>query len=245
MRLQKLFVALTSSILALWLAATPSVAALLPVNAQVQYLIQKLPPVTFTGSGVGSSVGGGIATIPTDIFSGNPAIVVPISPTFVGATRITVAANSIGNPAASFRPDGAMGLAGSVFSNSPHAGGIPLFQVGGGDEPFANTVVLGALIGDLAGVTWMGGNAVFTAMGAALAIPATIRATAYDNRTPGGQGTIQLAAPTTVNTGVFGSYPLFGILTLTYTPEPATLTLLGAGIAALAMIGRRKLEKGR
>ena len=236
---------LTGLALVLSLSPTPTLAALLPVNVQVQYLIQKLPPVTFTGSGVGSSVGGGIATIPADIFSGNPAIVVPISPTFVGVTRITVPASSIGNPAASFGPDGAMGLAGSVFSDSLHAGGIPLFQVGGGDEPFANTVAFGPLIGDLAGVTWMGGNAVFTVMGAALAIPATIRATAYDNRTPGGQGTIQLVAPTTVNTGVFGSYPLFGILTLTYTPEPGTLTLLGAGVATLAAIGRRKQPAAR
>jgi len=89
----------------------------------------------------------------------------------------------------------------------------------------------------------MGGTAVFSATGAALGIPATIVATAYDNRTPAGAGTVQLVAPGSISFNLFGGFPAFGVLTLTYTPEPGTLTLLGAGVAALAMLGRRKLEE--
>ena len=74
-------------------------------------------------------------------------------------------------------------------------------------------------------------------------IAITVRATAYDNRTAAGQGTVQLVAPARVQTGVFGPYPVFGILTLTYTPEPGTLTLLGAGVAALAALGQRKRSR--
>jgi len=50
-------------------------------------------------------------------------------------------------------------------------------------------------------------------------------------------------APAKAALGIFGSLPVYGILTLTYTPEPGTLLLLGTGIAGLAMIGRKKMSK--
>lgn len=232
--------------LLLALSPAPSFAAVLPLNVQVQFLIAHLPAVTFTGLGTGISVGGGIATIPAELFAGNAAISIPISPTFIGLDRMTVPASSLDNPAGSFGPDGAMGLAGAVYFEAggvPY-GVVPLFRIGGTDA-FGSNFSVGALAGSIQGATWMGGTRVFKWTSAALAIPFTATATAYDNRTPGGVGVIQLVAPAKLVLGVFGNLPAFGILTLNYTPEPGTLTLLGAGITALAMIGRRKLEKTR
>ena len=60
-------------------------------------------------------------------------------------------------------------------------------------------------------------------------------------------GVIQLVTVTkawTSLTGAFPELPLFGILTLHFTsgdvPEPGTLLLLGAGVAGLVAVGRKK-----
>ena len=77
-----------------------------------------------------------------------------------------------------------------------------------------------------------------------LGLPFTLTATAYDNRTAGGQGFVQLVAPATGDVGIFGTMPVFGVLTIHYTPEPATWLLLAGGLAALGA-GRRRIRTGR
>jgi hypothetical protein len=73
--------------------------------------------------------------------------------------------------------------------------------------------------------------------------------TGTDSRTPGGLGQVTLVSPTKVTTNLLGTSPLslfaVGILTLEFVPEPGTLTLLGAGIAALAGWGRRAARRAR
>jgi hypothetical protein len=79
-------------------------------------------------------------------------------------------------------------------------------------------------------------------MGSALANAISASATAYDNRTANGVGTVQLVAPgrLLISNGSLGDLPVFATLTLTYTPEPGTLVLLATGVAALAAIGRKR-----
>ena len=57
----------------------------------------------------------------------------------------------------------------------------------------------------------------------------------------GGAGSLVLVTPVKVITNVAGTLAAFGILSLTYVPEPGTLLLLGLGVAGLAAIGRRRM----
>jgi hypothetical protein len=71
-----------------------------------------------------------------------------------------------------------------------------------------------------------------------------ITATAYDKRTAGGQGTVQLVAPVSakLNGGALGTMPIVGVLTLHFVPEPGTLLLVGSGIAGLVAFGRTRRQ---
>jgi hypothetical protein len=244
--MRKLSLFLASSGLALLLIAAPALSAVLPVTGSVSLVIATLPPPTINGSGSGdTNAPGGAFSIPAGFFSGNPKIVVPISPTFVGLTNVTVPANSINNPVGSFTAaGGTMGLSGAAFFNNGAGGNIPLAPVGGGGTAMA---VIQSIPVKLVGGIWQySANKVFTAMGAALANAISATATAYDNRDGSGVGTVQLVATGFALVGPLGSLgnlPVFGVLTLTYTPEPGTLLLLGTGIAGLAVIGRKKLAR--
>lgn len=67
--------------------------------------------------------------------------------------------------------------------------------------------------------------------------------TGTDSRTPGGHGQLTLVSPTKVTSDVFGTpvaFVLLGRMTLSFMPEPGTLVLLGAGVAGLGALGRRR-----
>jgi hypothetical protein len=244
--MRKLSLFLASSGLALLLMAGPAFSAILPVSGSVSLIIATLPPPTLTGSGLGdTNAPGGSFSVPAGLFAGNPFISVPISPTFIGLTNVTVPANSINNPQATFTAGGGtMGLSGSAFFNSGAAGSVPLAPIGGGGTALANIQGIPLKV---VGALWQySANKVFTAMGSALANAISATATAYDNRDALGIGTVQLVATGYALVGAGGSLgnlPVFGTLTLTYTPEPGTLLLLGTGIAGLAVIGRKKLAR--
>ena len=58
-------------------------------------------------------------------------------------------------------------------------------------------------------------------------------------------GSIKLVTPIFVSTNISASavVPVFGILDLTFVPEPGTLLLLGSGIAGLIMTGRKRARR--
>ena len=67
-----------------------------------------------------------------------------------------------------------------------------------------------------------------------------------DARTPAGLGQLTLVSPIRIETSLPGTGSLlvvFGTLTLNFVPEPGTLVLLGAGAAALGLLGRGRLRR--
>jgi hypothetical protein len=222
--------------------AAPAGAAVLPLQATYTISAGGLPPLGITGSGIGSSNGfGGSSSIPAGVFAGNAAASVPIVPTFVGLTSLSIPADSVNHGAATLSPGGAFGLSGSVFFNGSTGPLIPIFPYGGGGPDIIT--IMGGLPFKVVGATWQYDAAkVFTGMGSALANAISASATAYDNRTANGVGTVQLVAPgrLLISNGSLGDLPVFATLTLTYTPEPGTLVLLATGVAALAAIGRKR-----
>ncbi|MCZ7617927.1 MAG: PEP-CTERM sorting domain-containing protein [Myxococcota bacterium] len=60
------------------------------------------------------------------------------------------------------------------------------------------------------------------------------------NNLVGGVGQITFISPVLIRTNLAGDLPTFAALTLTFVPEPGTLMLIGAGIAGLAVYGRRR-----
>jgi hypothetical protein len=224
--------------------APASRAALFPFNATLQLDVVGVYSVALFGAGYGLSEGGGLVTLPAGVFAGNPTVYVPINTgisTVLGFTALSIPANSLDNPAGSLNPNGAMGLSGTLFFLGANSAQVPLTPVGGGGN-VAGT--FGGVPITVQGATWMGGTQLFTHMGLLAGIPFSAVATAFDNRTAGGDGVVQLVAPATVSAGLLGSVPLFAVLTIDYTPEPGTLALLGVGIAGLAARGR-VLRRGR
>jgi hypothetical protein len=68
----------------------------------------------------------------------------------------------------------------------------------------------------------------------------TLVGTGFDNRTASGPGTLQLVSPNVVDFNALGTVPVLSTLTITFVPEPTTALLLGAGLAALACLSRRR-----
>lgn len=230
-----------------WTAATAD-AAVLPVNATLSVTLSTTLTVAFTGSGIGDSAGGigSTAAIPAGLLSAT-GVSVPISPPVLNLSLITVPVLSHG--AATFSPNGALAhnaIANFFFTNGFPGGSVPLSPVGGGGTATAvfagiDITVIGATFSNL-GLTTANPTVVTTISLTQAGIPITVSATAFDNRTAGGKGTVQLVAPASVLLfgGALGSLPLVGTLTLQFVPEPGTMLLVGAGLAGLTAFGRSR-----
>ena len=230
-------------------------------TATIGVQIGSLPPVVAMGSGTADVGGsGGHVSWPAGIFSIvttapiNPPLLVIDgfgigAPGQVGTGQLPLAPGS--NQALHWNGvSGTMGLDLSAYLITGYASGmgttpnnqaaIPLAIVGvGGTQKF---VALGGLImGSIMANPYQLG--MVTVMGNLNGVPSTLMGTGFDNRTIDGEGTLQLVSPTMVSLGALGS--LAALTTVTgglfshLVPEPATLSLVAVGFAALGAMRRR------
>jgi hypothetical protein len=239
---------------ALVLQASAASAGLHPVTATLDLTLGILPTATLTGSAAAaaSAGAGGAATLPagslTGLFSATlaPPFLTLLDGIGLAAPGI-VGAFAGAAPASSY----ALSFDGAVGTMPLHASAyllmagnvgfeIPLAVVGvGGTYMDPNPLVPGTVYGSPYQL------GVLTLMGVFNGVPHTLMATGFDGRTAGGEGTLVLVSPNVVHLGVVGSMATIATLTLGIgpaIPEPGTLLLLGAGLAALGA-GRRGMPR--
>lgn len=204
--------------------------------------IGTLPPIAALGSGVANYSGGSTFTLAAGEF----ATVVTIPVTDPGAFPIAGIKATVSNNAGSFAGgSGIMGVAGTA--------NVCLFA-GCGAPPPANvnvpfTVAGTRGVGIGGGPILVGGYVSVTVQGAPWTVgTATIMTSMGGTVTQMGYvagNNVQLVTPIVINTniGASATLPAFGILNLTFVPEPGTLLLLASGVAGLAVLGRKRLSK--
>jgi hypothetical protein len=238
--MRKLFGLVAVAALAL---AGQAQAAPSPWTGSLAIGIGTLPPIGISGAGVANYSGGSTFTLPAGAFF-LAALSIPV--TDPGAFPIAgIKANSVTNGAGSFvAGSGTMGVGGTA--------NVCLFAACSGsianvDVPFTVAGARGVGIGGgpitvmglvnvtVQGAPWTVGTAtVMTSMGGT----ATQMGFVSGNN-------VQLVTPITINTniGASATLPAFGILNLTFVPEPGTLLLLASGVAGLAVLGRKRMSK--
>jgi hypothetical protein len=243
--MRKAFTLLAAGALLAFSASSASAGAL--VSAQFSFQIGTLPSASFTGVGTtgtatsnlsatldaGSTIVGTVTTAVTDP-SAVPITQIQVILTANGAGAFAGATpNSVGGSAQFTGVANVKGFGGLTLL------GVPL-NVGTGATTTAGAY--GINITAISG-TWTAGQAVVSGVPG---VP-TVTVTGFNGLTANGGGTLVLIAPITILSNLSGgtNFPAFATLVLSYlpsVPEPGTLLLLGAGIAGLVAIGRRKID---
>ncbi len=246
---------------------SPAGAALLTLTGgTLTFKIGPLPPLAFTQNApsvlVSGASSGGSFVEPAGVFTGT--LMLPTS-LFTALPRLTIAnlsnltksiapgAAGGGHASALVRPGGGMGgpgpLQGDAIINvlSLFNLVIPLEAVGdtGGVAQYA----AGSIVVTVLGTGWTTGA--LTVTGVSTGFPTVVNTVTldplgFDNRTAAHNGVIQLVSAFKVVTNFAGNLPGYALQRLTFTgvPEPGTLALLGAGVAALVGYGLRRRRAG-
>jgi hypothetical protein len=228
-------VALASALVGLTSAAFAG-----PLTGSLTLILGGLPPIGITGSGTGTSTTGSV-TVSASAFATVGATAPGTTP-FVSKVILTAtnAAGAFSGPTL----QGPMAIRGRARLLN---GGLTAFSI-----PLTVNATRGVGLGGAAiqtstlaitGGTWSAGLVQITGLGTA-ALPYTVSLAGSDLRTAMGAGTLTLVTPIRIKSTSLGAIGAFGVLQLSFVPEPsAAALLLGAGAAALA--GMRRVRRGR
>ncbi len=252
----------------LLLAAGTAQAAPAPFTASLTVAVGSFDPITFTGSGVGDTVGGGTASIPGGAITAGfvSRLETPIAGLIPG---FAICAQGFSDSQV-FPIPAVAGSAGAVADCAPLANGFldaVTFDGGtSGSGGLNATAYLTSnsntpLVTIPLGIVGTGGVVNFTVLGTAATLtanpwttgfvtvtgqlltdtePITFEATGSDNRDASGFGTLTLVTTALANLGGLGTTPAIAILEINFIPEPGTILLVGMGVAGLATFGRRR-----
>jgi hypothetical protein len=225
-------------------SATAASAAPL-ASASLGFVLGALPPTVFPGAGATGTATGQLSA---SLGAGNAfagAFTTP-SPT-TAAPPISYFQVVVTKNAGGIFTGTTPGNVGGDLSIQGAANAYGLGGFGGGGAPLLsvplnigtpNTITVGAGGVNVTAIAagWTAGTAAVTGL---TGTATTVTMMGSNALTPGGQGTLVLVTPVKVLTNIAGQLAAFGTLTLTYVPEPGTLTLVALGVVALAAAGRR------
>jgi hypothetical protein len=212
-----------------------------PVSGSLTLILGGLPPLGVSGSGNGSSSATG-ASVDASIFATTATL--PATTPFVTAVRV-----SAENGAGAFTGatlHGPMAVRGNVrlLRGGLTAFTIPLTLgatrgVGLGGAPIQVGTPSSAIT--LSAGTWSAGLVQLTGIGTPGSLR-TVSLAGSDQRTALGAGTLTLVTPMRITHSLLGSMAAFGVLELTYVPEPAAGVLIAAAlmVGALGMLRSRR-----
>jgi hypothetical protein len=241
--MRKLFGFVAAAALALGVSA-PAQAAPVSVTGALSIAVGTLPPIVLTIPSATVDVTGGTMTVGAGL-AGVTGLFVPITgfPLNLITGIVVTAANGAGSffvpaPAdggAANIPGGAFGgimpVLGVAQVKGALAINVPLSNVGAGGSVNAGGIVV-------EGAPWTTGVGMVTTTAAPMAMATVVGGMV--GPLAGLSSTVTLVSPAHINAAGLTRIGTIAALSLHFIPEPGTALLLGAGIAGLVALGRKR-----
>ncbi len=244
-----------SCVVALGLAAAaPAYAKLFDYTASLELGIGSITPFTIEANGQIDVSPDGSFTFPAGILTTTRTLVPPQTTSEAIASvefQMTNGEGTFGGPAT---PGGTMSLNGQAVLHLQPFLGFPALSLGisplgvGGTATVTGSNGSTSLTATLTGAPWQTG--VFQQTGFSSSGTFSQRTnTGADLRTSGGEGMVTLVVPAYITTrreGVFSDIsPITGVLSITFTPEPAPLLAHGAMLVVVGILYQRRVRRRR